>query len=96
MEKSEKIILLEIIVKARTVKALDEAVNESSDYKDALNRQDIAFDGLDKAGLSGEQKGMVDRAITAANECGAVYGAVAYRLGLHDGIKLTAELNEIK
>lgn len=96
MEKSEKIILLEIIVNARTVKALDEAVNESNDYKDALSRQDKAFDGLDKAGLSGEQKSMVDRAITAANECGAVYGAVAYRLGLHDGIKLTAELNEIK
>lgn len=50
MEKSEKIILLEIIVNARTVKALDEAVNESSDYKDALSRQDKAFDGLDKAG----------------------------------------------
>ncbi|MDE7274275.1 MAG: hypothetical protein K2N95_14705 [Lachnospiraceae bacterium] len=27
---------------------------------------------------------------------GAVYGAVAYRLGLYDGIRLTEELKEIK
>lgn len=96
MEKSEKEKLLEILVKARTVNALDEAVNENNDYGDALSRQDKAFDVLDSAGLTQEQKGMVDKAITAANDCGAVYGAVAYRLGLHDGIKLTAELNEIK
>lgn len=96
MEKPGKNLLLEILVKARTVNALDEAVNESSDYKDALSRQDKAFDGLDKAGLDKEQRSIIDKAISAANECGAAYGAVAYRLGLHDGIRLTAELNEIR
>ena len=88
--------LLEIFVSTRTVKALDKAVGKSKDYKDTLKKQDIAFDRLEQAGLSEEQKTIVDRAISAANDCGAVYGAVAYRLGLHDGIRLMAELREIK
>ena len=85
--------LLEILVSTRTVKALDKAVSKSYDYKDTLKK---AFDRLEQAGLSKEQKSIVDRAISAANDCGAVYGAVAYRLGLHDGIRLMAELREIK
>lgn len=88
--------LLEIFVSTRTVKALDKAVGKSKDYKDTLKKQDIAFDRLEQAGLSKEQKSIVDRAISAANDCGAVYSAVAYRLGLHDGIRLMAELREIK
>ncbi len=96
MKKSNKEKLLEILVNARTVNALDEAVGKSHDYGDALSKQDKAFDGLYNAGLNQEQKSIVDKAISAANHCGAVYGAIAYRLGLQNGIKLTAELNEIK
>ena len=54
------------------------------------------LDRLDNAGLDEEQKSIVDKAISAANDCGAVYGAVAYRLGLHDGIRLMSEIREIK
>lgn len=85
-----------ILIKTRTVKALDKAAGKSRAYKDTLKQQDEAFDRLGKAGLSGEQKTIVDRAISAANDCGAVYGAVAYRLGLRDGIKLMSELKKIK
>ena len=88
--------LLDLLVRVRTHKALDRAVVESKAYQYTLKRQDEAFDRLDKAGLSGKQKTIVDRAISAANDCGAVYGAVAYRLGLQDGIKLMTELKEIK
>lgn len=88
--------LLDVLVRIRTHKALDRAVGKSKDYQDTLKRQDKAFDKLDKAGLSREQKTIVDRAISAANDCGAVYGAVAYRLGLQDGIKLMSEIREIK
>lgn len=88
--------ILDILVKTRTVKALDEAVDKSSAYQETLKRQDKAFEVLDKAGLSKEQKAIVDRAISAANDCGAAYGAVAYELGLQDGIKLMSELKEIK
>lgn len=88
--------LLEILARARTLKALDKAVNKSNDYKDTLRKQNKAFNRLKHAGLSEEQEIIVDRAISAANNCGAVYGAIAYRLGLYDGIRLTAELRGIK
>lgn len=88
--------LLEILVMTRTVKALDSAVRKSKDYKDTLKKQDKVLDRLDHAGLDEEQKSIVDRAISAANDYGAVYGTVAYRLGLHDGIRLTSEIREIK
>ena len=96
MRKKDKDNLLDILVKTRTVKALDEAADKSMTYQETLERQDKAFDTLDKAGLSKEQSAIVDKVISAANECGAAYGAVAYELGLQDGIKLMSELREIK
>ena len=84
--------LLDLLVWVRTHKALDRAVMKSRDYQYTLKQQDEAFDSLDKAGLSGEQKTIVDRAISASNHCGTVYGAVAYRLGLQDGIRLASEV----
>ena len=92
MEKIQNEKLLDILVKARTVKALDEAAGRSSAYQETLNQQDKAFDTLDKAGFSKEQKAVVDRAVSAANDCGAAYGAVAYELGLQDGIRLASEV----
>ena len=74
----------------------DKTVEKSSAYQEMLKRQDKTFKELDKAGLSKEQKSIVDRAISAVNECGATYGAAAYELGLQDGIKLMSELKEIK
>ncbi len=88
--------LLDLLVRVRTHKALDRAVGESKSYQYTLKQQDEAFDRLDKAGLSREQKTIVDRAISAANDCGAVYGAVAYRLGLQDGIRLVSEVKEFE
>ena len=88
--------LLDLLVWVRTHKALDRVVMKSRDYQYTLKQQDEAFDRLDKAGLSGEQKTIVDRAISAANHCGTVYGAVAYRLGLQDGIRLALEVKEFE
>ena len=68
--------LLEILVSTRTVKALDKAVSKSYDYKDTLKKQDKAFDRLEQAGLSKEQKSIVDRAISAANDCAVDCAAV--------------------
>lgn len=88
--------LLDIFVKIRTVKALDRAVSRNSAYQDALKRQDKAFDRLDNAGLNKEQSVIVDKAISAANDCGAAYGAAAYKLGLQDGIRLVSEVKEFE
>lgn len=51
---------------------------------------EYAILGLDKA-----QRLTIDRAISADNQCGAVYGAVAYRLGMKDGIRLMTEIRQI-
>lgn len=89
--------LLDILVKARTVKALDKAAGKNIAYRKALKQQDKKFDKLDEAGLSKEQTAIVDRALSAVNNCGAIYGAIAYRLGLLDGVKLILELmSELK
>jgi len=69
--------LLDLLVRVRTHKALDKAVVESKDYQYTLERQNKAFDTLDNAELNKEQRAIVDKAISAANDCGAAYGAAA-------------------
>lgn len=87
--------LLEIIAAHRTGDDMDEVVRNDKDYQDALAQQKEAFDMLDELGLTVEQKKVVDQAITANNHTGAVYGAVAYRCGLEDGIRVRMEIEEI-
>lgn len=87
--------LLEIIATHRTGDPLDEIMAKDKDYQDALTQQQIAFDRLDELGLTKEQKGVIDHAITANNHFGAVYGAVAYRFGMEDGIRVRVEMEEI-
>ena len=86
--------LLEIIAVHRIGNNLDEAVEKDKDYQEALAQQQEAFDMLDELGLTAEQKKAVDRVIAANNHTGAVYGAVAYRCGMEDGIKLVWEMKE--
>ena len=57
-------------------------------------QQQAAFDRLDELELTKEQRNAIDQAITANNHFGAVYGAVAYRLGMEDGIRLRMETEE--
>lgn len=56
---------------------------------------DEAINQLEKAGLSRKQNRIVDKALSAANASGAAFGAVAYKQGLYDGIKLMSEVNQI-
>ena len=95
MNRLEKNGLLEIIVARRTGEALDEIMVKDKDYQEALAKQQKAFDMLDELGLTVEQKRVVDLVITANNHTGAIYGAVAYRCGMEDGIKLRMEIEEI-
>lgn len=91
----EKNGLLEIIALHRSGGNLDEAVRRDKDYQEALEQQQKAFDMLEKLGLTTEQERVVDQVITANNHTGAVYGAVAYRCGMEDGIRLCIEMEEI-
>ena len=91
----EKNGLLEIIAAHRTGDNLDEVVRKDKDYQEALAQQQEAFDMIDEIGLTADQKRVVNKAITANNHTGAVYGAVAYRCGMEDGIRLRMEMEEI-
>lgn len=87
--------LLEIIIKDRTFNTLDCVLENDVEYQKTIEKQERERDKLDDIGLSEKQRKLVDRAISATNACGAAYGIAAYRQGLHDGLKLMAELKEI-
>ena len=87
--------LLEIIAAHRTGRALDETIAKNDDYQKALVQQQAAFDMLDELELTKEQRSVIDQAITANNHFGATYGAVAYRFGMEDGVRLRVEMEKI-
>ena len=87
--------LLEIIAAYRTGDDLDEALRKDQDYQEALIQQKEVFAMLEEVNFTAEQKRVVDQAIAANNHTGAVYGAVAYRCGMEDGIRLRMEMEEI-
>ncbi len=87
--------LLDIIAVNRTGDNLDEVMRKDKDYQEALAQQQEAFDMLDALRLTAEQKRVVDQVITANNHTGAVYGYIAYRCGMEDGIRLRKEMKEI-
>lgn len=87
--------LLDILMEERIHKGLEKALNDNELYQSAQKEVDEAISELEKAGLSREQNKVVDRAIAAANASGAVYGAVAYKQGLYDGIKIISEMIHI-
>ena len=87
--------LLEIIATHRTVADLDELLQTDKYYQEALAEEQSAADIMDSLSLTPEQKKAIDRVITAYNECGAAYGAVAYRFGMEDGVRLRVEMEKI-
>lgn len=91
----EKNGLLGIIAAHRTVTDLDELLKADKCYQDALEEEQAASDIMDGLNLTVEQKKAVDRVITAYNECGAAYGAAAYRFGMEDGIRVRKEMEDI-
>lgn len=87
--------LLEIIAVHRTGNSLDEVLRKDKDYQEALVQQKEVFAMLDELDLTAEQERVIDQVITANNHTGAVYGAVAYRCGMEDGVRLLMEMKEI-
>lgn len=87
--------LLDILMEERIHKGLEKALNDNELYQSAQKEVDEAINELEEAGLSREQNKVVDKAISAANASGAAYGAVAYRRGFYDGIKIISEIIHI-
>ena len=92
---SKKYRLLERLVSQRMSEKIDIVLRKDKFYRNAVKRQDAAFNDMKRLNLSKKQKMIIDRAISANNHCGSIYGIVAYILGLQDGKKLLSEINEI-
>lgn len=87
--------LLEIIAARRTMEDLDKVLKKDKDYQEALLEEQEASDQMEVMDFTEDQKKAVDRVITAYNQCGAAYGAAAYRFGMEDSVRLLKELGEI-
>lgn len=87
--------LLEIIAEHRTMTGLDEILKKDKYYQEAMTEEQRTSDIMDSLNFTSEQKKAVDRVITAYNQCGAAYGAAAYRFGMEDGIRVRMEMEEV-
>ena len=87
--------LLEIIAAHRTIADLDGILKKDKYYQEAMAEEQIASDIMESFNLTSEQRKAVDRVITAYNQCGAAYGAAAYRFGMEDGIRVRMEMEEV-
>lgn len=87
--------LLEIIAEHRTMTGLEEILKKDKYYQEAMTEEQRTSDIMDSLNFTSEQKKAVDRVITAYNQCGAAYGAAAYRFGMEDGIRVRMEMEEV-
>ncbi len=91
--KEEK--LLDILARERMGTALETALKGDDGYRQELKEQETAFNEMKEIMLDERQEAVVDRAISATNNCGAIYGMAAYGQGFRDGVKVIRELGEI-
>ena len=84
--------LLDMLAEERVKTALEEALEEDQEYQEALKVQEEAVGRMEKEKSGGAWEKTADRAVSATNHCGAVYGAVAYRVGMLDGVRIAFEI----
>lgn len=87
--------LLNRIASQRMGRDIDRVLRRNREYRKAVKQQDVALCKMEKLGLKKSQRRIIDNVISADNHCGAIYGEVAYRLGMRDGIRLMSEIRGI-
>lgn len=95
MEKEKNGGLLGLLARERMETELEEELRSNQEYQQALKGQDDAVRRMDALRPGRKWERAADRAVSAANHCGAVYGTAAYRLGFRDGIRMAYELKGI-
>lgn len=95
MRKTRQRGLLEKIALQRLGEDIDKVLRRNKEYRGALKRQEAALQKMRKLELKKSQRLIIDNVISADNHCGAMYGEVAYRLGLEDGIRLMSEISRL-
>lgn len=86
---------MEILVNERMFTVLETALDNSTDYQEAVKAERKAYKKLKKANLNDRQKALLDRVIDTSNHSNSIYGTIAYSQGFQDGMKLLSELKEI-
>lgn len=84
--------LLDRIALQRMGQDIDRVLRRNREYRNAVKQQEAALEKLEKLGLKKSHRLIIDHVISADNHCGAMYGEVAYRLGMEDGIRLMSEI----
>ncbi|MCI8409128.1 MAG: hypothetical protein HFJ09_07655 [Lachnospiraceae bacterium] len=87
--------LLEILANERMFTVLETALDNSTDYQEAVKAERKAYKKLKKTNLNDRQKALLDRVIDTSNHSNSIYGTIAYSQGFQDGMKLLSELKEI-
>lgn len=87
--------LLDILAAERIHGVLEEVLRESDLYITAQNEHDKACEELEKVNLNEDQKKIINNVISTANHCGSMYGEVAYRQGLDDGVEFISEILKV-
>ena len=62
----------------------------------AVKQQEIAVERMEKLELKKSHRLIIDHVISADSHCGAMYGEVAYRMGMKDGIRLMSEIRGLE
>ena len=92
--------LLNLLADKRMETKIDIVVESDRYYQSTLEEQDKAFSQMDSLigalGLDKQQRAVFNQAISANNAVGAAYGEAAYRFGLCDGIRLSAEIKKTR
>lgn len=91
----KKMELLDILAAERIHGILEEVLRENELYISAQNEHDKACEKLEQMDLDIDQKRIVNEVLFTSNHCGAMYGAVAYRQGMDDGIKLLFDIIKV-
>lgn len=87
--------MLDVLADERMRTALETALEKNAEYQEALKQQEEAVGQMEKEKSGGEWEKTADRAVSAVNHCGAVYGAAACRQGLQDGIRVAWKLSKL-
>lgn len=91
----DEVKLLDILVRDRMHSVLENTLKENEEYQSVQKEYDRACAKMEKIGLNKKQDRVVDKGLSIANDCGAVYGAVAYKQGVEDGIRVGFEIIDI-
>jgi len=88
--------ILKAISKKMTEERLEKIVSSEKEYRKKSKEIENLSGQLEGYGLTKEQRLIIDRLLSASNECNARYSELAYIQGMKDTVSMLKELDLIK